>query len=81
MPWLPACFPATKNLLLPTVSGLIGSYVDGISRTPCTCMPDSWPNAFSPTIALFGGGYIPVSLATRREVSYISSGLMPSFLP
>src|SRR5665647_831915 len=68
IPRVPASLPATSFLVRPTNSGFIGSNVSGFSVTPRVWMPDSWANAFSPTIALFACTLIPVNDATSREV-------------
>jgi hypothetical protein len=46
----------------------MGSKVNGFSVTPRVWMPDSWANAFSPTIALLACTLMTVYDATSREV-------------
>ena len=77
IPCSPACLPTCSQRLRPTSSGLIGSYVSGLDSTPCVCMPDSWPNALSPTMALFGCTCMPTSLETSFEAPYIRSECTP----
>src|SRR5574337_2135188 len=76
MPCAPACFPTWNHLVLPTSSGLIGSYVSGLLSTPWVWIPDSWPNAFSPTIALFGWTCTPTVFELYLDVSYSNLVLM-----
>ena len=61
---LPECFPSTIFALgspsIPTLSGVMISYVSACFKTPCWWIPDSWAKALAPTYALFACTAIPV---------------------
>ncbi len=62
------------SLCLPIRSGGNPSYVDGLARTPATCIPALWVKAFSPIIGVFGEGTIPLN----RSVISDNSGSLSS---
>ena len=54
-------------------SGRMISYVSFSLSTPSWWMPASWANAFSPTMALLGCTWTPVTWERSREERKISS--------
>ena len=65
---LPECFPITNEVCFtPTLSGVIISYVFLFLSIPSWWMPDSWANAFFPTIALLYWTGKPVTFDTSFD--------------
>ncbi len=76
--WRPECLPRTRRLFWsPTARGSMISYVVRFFRMPSAWTPDSWANAFSPTMALLRATVRPVTRLTRRLVGTRSSVRMP----
>ena len=65
------------DLVRPTDSGVMISYVPACFSTPSWWMPASWAKALAPTIALFGWTMKPVMAETRRDAFMMSSVLTP----
>ena len=77
------CLPSTSSRSAPTISGVItpGSNVAAFSMTPAAWMPDSWANAFSPTIGALAGWSTLLRASTVRARPVIAVVSIPVSAP